>query len=76
MPASCVSIGNPRADDQIPGRMFDAAPGLIFKPRRARVDTARMLIGAALVLRILTVPVGGGRLAALADPRPPRPAEA
>lgn len=56
--------------------MFDAAPGLIFKPRRARVDTARMLIGAALVLRILTVPVGGGRLAALADPRPPRPAEA
>jgi hypothetical protein len=47
--------------------MSDATPALIFKPRRARVDIARMLIGAALVLCILTVPLAGGRLAALAD---------
>jgi hypothetical protein len=67
VPASCSSIGNPRADDQIPGQMSDATPGLIFKPRRAQVDIAHMLIGAALVLCILTVPLAGGRLGALAD---------
>ena len=47
--------------------MSDALRGLIFKNCMARVDTARMLIGAALVLCILTVPLAGGRLGALAD---------
>src|SRR3954464_8534961 len=38
-----------------------------LKAARARVDIARMLIGAALLLCILSVPLAGGRLSALAD---------
>jgi hypothetical protein len=38
-----------------------------LKAARARVDIARMLIGAALLLCILSVPLAGGRLSRLAD---------
>ena len=38
-----------------------------LKPVRVGVDIARMLIGAALLLCILSVPLAGGRLSALGD---------
>jgi uncharacterized protein DUF5317 len=41
--------------------------GGLLKPRSGRVDIARMLIGAALLLCILSVPLTGGRLSALAE---------
>jgi hypothetical protein len=39
----------------------------LLKAREACVDSARMLIGAALLLCILSVPLTGGRLSRLAD---------
>jgi hypothetical protein len=39
----------------------------LLKARSACVDIARMLIGAALLLCILSVPLSGGRLSRLAD---------
>ncbi len=39
----------------------------VLKARSAGVDSARMLIGAALLLCILSVPLTGGRLSRLAD---------
>jgi hypothetical protein len=39
----------------------------VLKAQSASVDIARMLIGAALLLCILSVPLTGGRLARLAD---------
>ena len=39
----------------------------LLKAREAGVDIARMLIGAALLLCILSVPLTGGRLSRLAD---------
>ena len=47
--------------------MSYACRGGPLKPRRGGVDIARMLIGAALLLCILSVPLLGGRLQALAD---------
>jgi hypothetical protein len=41
--------------------------GRSLKPRGVPVDIARMLVGAALLLCILSVPLTGGRLSALAD---------
>ena len=51
--------------------MLDVCPrafrGGLLKPRAAPVDIARMLIGVALLVCIISVPLLGGRLSALAD---------